>query len=234
MGRVDPMPDDVKPRRRYHAPQRAEQAAATRSAVLDAARELFTTRGYPATTVADVARRAGVNVDTLYATVGRKPALLREVVETAISGLDRAVPAEERDYVRAVRAATTAGEKIDIYAAAVARIAPRTGPVFLALRAAAHDPDCAALHAEITDRRAANMRLFAADLRVTGELRADLTDEEIADVVWAMNSADYYALLVDGRGWTPERYGCHLADAWRRTFLAQHGSTHPRNGTPVR
>ncbi|HEX5812998.1 MAG TPA: TetR family transcriptional regulator, partial [Pseudonocardia sp.] len=50
------MPDDVKPRRRYHAPQRAEQAAATRRAVLDAARELFTTRGYPATTVAEVAR----------------------------------------------------------------------------------------------------------------------------------------------------------------------------------
>lgn len=214
------MPDDVKPRRRYHAPQRAERAAATRRAVLDAARHLFTTRGYPATTVTDIAGRAGVNVDTLYVTVGRKPALLREVVETALSGLDHAVPAEERDYVRAVRAAPTAGQKIDAYAAALARMGPRTVPVFLALRAGAdRDPDCAALHAEITGRRAANMRLFAADLRATGELRADLTDGEVADIVWAMNSADYYALLVDGRGWTPERYGLHLADAWRRMLL---------------
>jgi len=214
------MLDDVKPRRRYHAPQRAEQAAATRRAVLDAARELFTTRGYPATTVTEIARRAGVNVDTLYATVGRKPTLLREVVETALSGLDHAVPAEERDYVRAIRAATTAGAKIDIYAAALARMGPRTVPVFLALRAAAdRDPDCAALHVEITGRRAANMRLFAADLRATGELRPDLTDEEVADIVWATNSADYYALLVDGRGWSPERYGRHLADAWRRMLL---------------
>ncbi|HEX5813548.1 MAG TPA: TetR/AcrR family transcriptional regulator, partial [Pseudonocardia sp.] len=171
--------------------------------------------------VAEVARRAGVNVDTLYAAVGRKPTLLREVVETAISGVDHAVPADERDYVRAIRAAFTAGEKIDIYASALARIAPRTGPVFLALRdAAARDPDCAALHAEITERRAANMRLFAAELRATGELRPDLTDGEVGDIVWAMNSADYYALLVDHRGWTPERYGGHLADAWRRMLLA--------------
>ena len=214
------MQDDVKARRRYHAPQRAEQAAATRRAVLDAARLLFTTRGYPSTTVTEIARRAGVNVDTLYATVGRKPALLRAVVETALSGLDRAVPAEERDYVRAIRAATTAGEKIDIYARALARMGPRTVPVFLALRAAAdRDPDCAALHLEITGRRAANMRLFAADLRATGELRPDLTDEDVADIVWATNSADYYTLLVDGRGWSPERYGRHLADAWRRILL---------------
>ena len=76
------------------------------------------------------------------------------------------------------------------------------------------------VYAEITERRAANMRLFAAELRATGELRPDLTDGEVGDIVWAMNSADYYALLVDHRGWTPERYGGHLADAWRRMLLA--------------
>src|SRR5436305_2231061 len=104
MLRLDLMADDVKPRRRYHAPQRAERAAATRRAVLAAAYDLFTSRGYPATTVAQIAERAGVNVDTLYAAVGRKPALLRAVVETAISGQDRAVPAADRDYVKAVQA----------------------------------------------------------------------------------------------------------------------------------
>jgi hypothetical protein len=114
----------------------------------------------------------------------------------------------------------TAGEKIDVYAAALARMGPRTAPIFRALRdAAARDPDCAALHAEITGRRAANMRLFAADLRATGELRTDLSDDTVADIVWSMNATEYYSLLVDGRGWTPERYGAHLADAWRRILL---------------
>jgi AcrR family transcriptional regulator len=215
------MPADVNAPRPYHAPQRVERAAATRRAVVAAAHELFTTQGFTATTVGQIAERAGVAVDTLYAVVGRKPVLLREVVETAISGEGGPVSAEQRGYVRAVRAAATAGEKIDLYAAAMVRIAAQAAPVLLALRdAAARDAGCAALLTEITERRAANMLLFAADLRATGELRPDLSDREVADIVWSMNSAEYVALLVHRRGWTPQRYGAFLADAWKRILLA--------------
>jgi hypothetical protein len=37
---------------------------------------------------------AGIAVDTVYATVGKKPALFRLLVEMAISGSGKAVPAE--------------------------------------------------------------------------------------------------------------------------------------------
>jgi AcrR family transcriptional regulator len=218
------MTDAVKThvKRRYHAPQRAEQAAATRHAVLQAARELFTTRGYVATRVGQIAERAGVAVDTVYATVGRKPVLLREVFETALSGQDVAVRAEDRDYVKAVRAAASAPEKIAIYADALGRVAPRLAPVHIAMRdAVAHDADCAALYSELSQRRARNMRLFAADLRSTGELRANLSDDEVADIVWTMASAEYYLLLVHDRGWTPQRYSEHLRDAWVRLLLTE-------------
>ena len=103
-------------KRRYNSTQRAAQAAATRRAVLDAAREVFVRRGYIGSTVAEIAATAGVAVDTLYATVGSKPVLLRELVETAISGTDTAVPAEDRDYVKAIHKATSAEEKLEIYA----------------------------------------------------------------------------------------------------------------------
>src|SRR4051812_22307288 len=103
-------------KRSYNSARRAEQAAETRRAVLAAARELFTLQGYAGTTVAQIAARAGVAADTVYATVGRKPTLLRELVETAISGSAQAVPAEQRGYVREVQAATTAREKLTIYA----------------------------------------------------------------------------------------------------------------------
>src|SRR5690242_16033759 len=170
--------DDARQRKPYHSPRRAEQAIATRRAVLDAARDLFIEHGYAGTTVADVARRARVAVDTVYATVGRKPALLREVLETAISGTDRAIPAAERDYVVRIRAARTAREKIALYVAALVEIQPRLAPVFAAVReAAGTDPGSAALWAEISARRARNMRDLAADLRATGDLRADLSDE---------------------------------------------------------
>ena len=64
------------------------------------------------------------------------------------------------------------------------------------------------------------MRRLAADLRATGELRDDLSDDEVADIVWSMNAAEYRALLVDQRGWTAERFGIWLADAWTRLLLA--------------
>lgn len=221
--RLIPVPDDVKTpaRRSYRSAARAEQAAATRHAVLQAARELFTEQGYAATSIAAIAARAGVAVDTVYAAAGRKPTLLRDLVETSLSGGDEAVPAEQRDYVVRIRAAATAQEKITVYAAAVAEIGVRMAPVHRALaEAAASDPDCAALRAEISARRAANMRLFAADLRTTGELRADLTDDEVGDIVWSLNSAEYWALLVGERGWSPERFAAWLTDAWTRLLLA--------------
>jgi AcrR family transcriptional regulator len=212
--------EDVKSRRRYASATRAAQAAATRHAVLEAARELFTEHGYAGASIAAIAERAGVAVDTVYAAAGRKPALLRELVETSLSGTDQAVPAEQRDYVVRVQAAPSAREKIAIYAAAVSEIGVRLAPIHRALaEAAVGDAACAALRAEISTRRAANMRLFAADLRTTGELRRDLTDDEVADIVWSMNAAEYRALLVGERGWSADRFGAWLADAWTRLLL---------------
>lgn len=219
------MSDDVKkqPRakRPYHSPRRGEQAAATRHLVLTAARELFVVSGYTATTVAQIADLAGVSVDTVYATIGRKPALLRELVETSISGTEQAVPAEERDYVVRVRATTSARDKITIYAQAITGIQQRMAPVFLALRdAAATDQECASLWAEIAKRRATNMGTFAADLRATGELRTDLSDQQVADIIWSMNASEYWMLLVRERAWTPAQFTAWLTDAWTRVLLA--------------
>jgi len=218
------MRDDVKKqsraKRAYHSPRRDEQAAVTRKAVLNAARNLFVSKGYTATTVAEIAEQARVSVDTVYATVGRKPALMRELVETAISGTETAVPAERRDYVARVRAATSARDKISIYAQAITDIHERMAPVFLALRdAATTDQECASVWAEIAKRRATNMGTFAADLRATGELRADLSDQQVADIIWSMNAPEFWVLLVRERAWTPAQFAAWLTDAWARLLL---------------
>jgi len=219
------MPDDVKAdgggRRRYRSPRRAAQAEQTRHAVLAAARELLGEAGYAAMTVSAIARRAEVAVDTVYASVGRKPEVLRQLVETALSGSDDTVPATQPDYVLRVRAAPTAREKIGIYAEAIAAIQTRLAPVFLALRdAATTDAVSRDLWREIGERRARNMRQFAADLRATGELRDDLSDDDVADIVWSMNAAEYWVLLVHERGWTPQRFADWIVDAWTRLLLA--------------
>ncbi len=214
------MSDPVKPRR-YRSSLREEQARRTRQAILSAARQVFAEHGYAATTIAQIAATAGVAVDTVYASVGTKPVLMRLLIETAISGIDQAVPADQRDYVQQVKAAVTAQDKIRIYAAAVTDINRRMAPLHLVLRgAAATAPELAEMRDEISARRAANMRLFARDLAATGELRPDLDVDEVADVVWSMNSAEYFTLLVRERGWDPDEFAAWLAEAWSRLFLA--------------
>ena len=211
------MPGPVK--RRYDATRRREGAARTRAAILDAARELFAERGYAATAMTAIADRAGVALDTVYASVGRKPQLARLLIETAISGTDQAVPARQRDYVRAIQAAPDAATKITIYAAAITAIAPRMALVLGIIQQAARDePELAVLWAEIAERRAANMRLFVADLAAVAPLRLD--PDQAADIVWATNAAEMYQLLVIQRGWSPRRYEDFLADTWRRLLLA--------------
>lgn len=212
--------DPVKSRRRYDASGRQRAAAETRLRILDSARDLFVADGYAATTVAAIAGAAGVAVDTVYATVGTKPALFRELIELALSGGDRPVPGAERDYVRRMRDEPDTAGKLAIYAAAVTAIQGRLAPLFRTLdAAAAADGQLAALWQEITDRRVANMRLLAADLAAAGGIRADLTLDEVADIVWTMNGSEYYTRLVTERGWTPERFERWLHDAWCRLLL---------------
>jgi AcrR family transcriptional regulator len=211
----------VKKSRPYDGEARRERSRQTRQRIVDAARALVLQHGYRRTTVAAVAQEAGVSVDTVYELVGRKPVLLRELIEQALSGTDHAVAAEDREAIRAVRDEPDAGAKIDLYARSVRRTQERLAPLFLALRdASSTEPEAGAVWREVADRRAANMRRFAADLRATGRLRPDLTLDEAADTVWAMNSSELYVLLTGDRGWSPDRYETWLADSWRRLLLS--------------
>ncbi len=219
------MADTVKTRA-YTSTQRRARALDNRRAIIEAAHDLFSERGYGETSVTEIAARAHVSVDTLYVSVGRKPQLLLAVHDLVLGDMElddeaRPLVAEQRGYVKAVRAEATAAGKIRTYADALARVLPRTAPLMRALlEAAASDPECRRVWHSIDQRRAANMRLLAADLRSTGELRPDLTDDEVADLIWSMNSPVYFSMLIE-RGWTAERYADLVADVWTRTLLTK-------------
>ena len=212
------MADPVKTRR-YRSPQRQAQAAATRQRILQAARRLFSERGYQATAIASIAQEAGVSVDTLYAAVGRKPQILRAVIDELLGGEQ----ASQRDYVRAVRAKPTAAGKLEVYAEAVSELVPAIGPLQEALRKAGDtDTACRDAWQALVDRRARNMLQFAEELRATGEVRPDLSDRKVADIVWATNAAEFWSLL-EQRGWSPREFQDFLTDLWTRMLL------NPRN-----
>ena len=73
---AEEVPQQTKPRRRA-APRRTaapgqDRAVASREALLAAARDLFTTRGYAATNMADIVARAGTSVGLPYYYFGSK------------------------------------------------------------------------------------------------------------------------------------------------------------------
>jgi hypothetical protein len=109
----------------------------------------------------------------------------------------------------------------------VTQIQGRLAPLFLVLReAAAGHQEPGNLWREITQRRARNMRLLVADLASTNGLRPELPPEEVADIIWTMNSSEYYAMLVLERGWSPERFETWLYDAWTRLLLPTTATQH--------
>src|SRR4249919_928325 len=76
---------DVKmDKRPYHSPLRQEQALATRQRILDAALGLFGSNGYGATSIAAIAREAGVVPETIYATFGSKRGIVDGLIERAV------------------------------------------------------------------------------------------------------------------------------------------------------
>ncbi len=207
-------------KRRYDSRKRRAAAEETRRRILTAARQLFVARGYTATTMLTIAVEADVALDTVYAAVGPKPALFRLLIETAISGTDVPVSALERDYVRAMREETDPARKLELYALAIRRIQERLAPLFRVLQQAAPaDAELQTLWREIAERRARNMRMLAEELLASGKVRHGLSIDDVADIIWSMNSSEFYALLVVDRGWAPERFESWLAGAWKQLLL---------------
>jgi AcrR family transcriptional regulator len=212
----------VKPtsKRRYDASRRRAAAIQTRHAIAGAARDLFIARGYAGTTMAAIAEAAGVSHETVYATFGPKPALFRHLVEIALSGADEPIPALEREIVRQVRAEPDPRRIIDLFAHTVRLLQERVAPLIVVLSDGARtDPDLKAFADELSSRRVGHMRALVADLAAKGGLRADLSPEMAADVIWVMNSPEFYVLCVRDRGWSPETFERWLADSWKRLLL---------------
>ena len=80
------------------------------------------------------------------------------------------------------------------------------------------------------DRRSAGVSLFedfeqimtgagVEGFAATGRLRRDLSISKVADIVWSLNSPEFYLLLIEERGWTAEDFEHWLADAWVRLLL---------------
>src|SRR3954454_8439676 len=127
--------------RTYDSTRRTKQAAQTRAEVLDAAIELFGEHGWAGTTLAAVADRAGVAVETIYKTFGSKKNLLRAAMDVAIVGDVEEIPLAERPVYQRIGHGTVE-ERAKAGIAMTSEVHERSARVWQALlEASASDPD---------------------------------------------------------------------------------------------
>lgn len=207
-----------EPARRYDSTQRRQQAQQNRARVLQAARQRFLAQGYAATKIAEIARDAGVSVETVYKTFATKAGVLKALFDVSVAGDDDPIPMAQREIIQKVLDAPEATRKIAIYAEHLASTMPRSAPVQLLARdGAASSADAAAVWKQIRDETLTAMKMFAADLGKTGQLRVSAAVAR--DVLWTYHAPELYELLVLERGWSAARYGEFITAALTDALL---------------
>ena len=206
--------------RPYDSPRRREQASATRTAILGAARELFIERGYAATTIDAVAARADVSPETIYAIFRNKRSVLSGVIDIAVVGDDAPVPVLERAWVQELRNEAVPRRRVELLARNGRLMLERWTPVYNVLRGAASvDPEIASLWERNKEQRLEGQRQLLRIVADGAPLRPGLGVREAADVLFAVGSPETYQLLVTDRGWSAERFERWYADALERLLF---------------
>lgn len=204
--------------RRYDSPLRAAQAEQTRRRIVVAGSRLLSERGWAGTSMREVAREAGVSVETIYATVGSKPDLLKVAMDNATVGDDAPVPLAERPEFRRM----ASGSLRDRLTAAAELMAEINGRG-------------AALHRVLEDGARSEPRL-AEQLVVTRTNRWQTTrvgveavlgravERDQVDEIYVVIGPATYRAFVEECGWSREQYTRWLADALARLMKIEETS----------
>jgi len=212
----------VETKRRYDARrrrQRAEQERdATRRRVVEAARHLFLERGYVATTMADIARTAGVALQSVYSSADSKAELLHLVTDVVVAGDDQDVMLLDRPEFRAIADESSPARQIELIATAIAETMERLAPLWIAYReAAAVDAKAAANLAAAHRRR---LDTFRGMLGRVPELSLRRSHDDSADAAWAIGSVDVFLLMRTVLEWDADRYATWLHQTLHDQLLA--------------
>jgi AcrR family transcriptional regulator len=183
--------------------------------MLDAAFRLFADRGYQGTTMAGVAKAAGVAEQTVYFTFHTKAALFQEVlIATRTAPGEETEVAERRWFTEALESGDQR-RALGLVAEGGTEIFRRLAPLAHTMVAAELvDPDVGVTMDVIrVERRKAMTRLVTA-LEANGPLA--VTTTVAVDVLDVVQSTGTFNAFVVGCGWTVEAY-----KAWAYLALTQ-------------
>lgn len=203
----------MEKKRAYRSPLREEQARLTRDRILDAALALFAAQGYGATSIAAIAREAGVVPETIYASLGSKRGIVDGLIERvsppeAVGALSAAWAANAGDPAAQLGILTHFTTMFWVRNAALASV----------FRQGTGDAE---IGEEWALRQSARYGLAVHLLGSWPEsaFRDGVTREEAVDVVWVLATDEVFHLFVRERGWSVERFEAWLSRVLCRELL---------------
>ncbi|MEJ6021127.1 TetR/AcrR family transcriptional regulator [Ramlibacter sp. PS4R-6] len=188
-------------KRPYRSAARAESAERTRGRVLQAGRQLFSRKGIDATTICDIAEKAGVSEATVYALVKSKAGLLEALMRDAMFG-PRFQEAQQQ-----LAGVTDPVERI-AFTSRVARAIyeGESGELSLLMKASAFSPALRKSQQGFETLRRQMQQERIDGLFAAGRARKGLTRESAATLLWLYTAREVYHKLVHEAGWSPDDY----------------------------
>jgi AcrR family transcriptional regulator len=196
--------------------RRKEYAEATRQAIVDAARKLFSEHGYFATKVEEIAVQARVAPATVYAVSGGKQGLLRTLMDIWTTGpavgstVSRINRMEDAEAIVRLVAATCCSMRKEF--GDIVRVILNTAP---------HDAAVAETLATATGRYREALVRIGGRLAKLGALRKGVDLHQAVDVLWFYFGYSGVFTLVDENRWSYERAEQWLGDEAIRALLGK-------------
>jgi AcrR family transcriptional regulator len=196
---------------------RGARTKSTQRRIVTAAAELFVAEGYHATTLEQIAVRAGVAVQTVYFHFGNKRSVLKQAVDVAAVGDDETVAMLDRPWLEEARAEPDPRRVLELWTGYGRDIMTRVGPIMKVVQeAAVVDPEMAEQWTLNETQTAAAFRVLAEQLDTMGALRVPV--EEATDILCAISGVRMYLVLAD-RGWSTEQWERFVAETLAHALL---------------
>jgi AcrR family transcriptional regulator len=212
-------------KRPYRSVARAESARATRAEILRAAGELFADQGYVQTTIAGIAERAQVAVNTVYTSVGGKSALIDALVQ------DSTADAVIDEVLSRILAETDGRRILCLIAESACEVTQRHSRILrILVNNASADPAVAAAAAFAERRYRERLAVVADHLVALGAVAVDA--ERTGQVLWFFFGFAAWA-TVRQLGWDWPDAAAWLADQAASALLHSGLSTSTRRTRPA-
>ncbi|GAB90030.1 TetR/AcrR family transcriptional regulator [Gordonia rhizosphera] len=191
----------------------AQRVARTEAQLIDSARALFLEKGYVATTLAEVARRAGLAPRTVYVRFATKATLFRRVVDRALVGDAEPIDVAHRARTKDAMSAPTLAARIEALADVSVGIASRAGTLFgVAAQAEGLEPELAETF-QAGRRATAELCQTLCDTAATdGLMSARLDPVQLATVTDLLICADTTVSLRRTQNWSASTYRALIID----------------------